>query len=211
MMHKKGTVGVATLGCKVNQYESRAMEEALERRGYEICPHNAVCDAYIVNTCTVTAESDRKCRQVIRRLHTQNPEAYLVVTGCFAQADPEGAALVGVDAVIGNEQKMRVVEILDRLFAQGHKNDMAYTEVGERVALSRCISPRLTAPAPTSRLRMAAIRIVPTAPLPVRAVPCAPSRLQRCWSRYVCSSTTAAPRSCSRALRPLLTARILLC
>ena len=129
-LHQK-TVGVATLGCKVNQYESRAMEEALENRGYLICPHDVECDAYIVNTCTVTAESDRKCRQLIRRLIAQNPAAYVVVTGCFAQADPEGAALDGVDAVVGNERKMRAVEILDGLFAQNHKNSTAYIEVSE--------------------------------------------------------------------------------
>ena len=140
MTHRKRTVGVATLGCKVNQYESRAMEEALESRGYEICPHDAVCDAYIVNTCTVTAESDRKCRQLIRRLLAQNPAAYTVVTGCFAQADPTGAALEGVDAVIGNAQKMRVVEVLDALFAQGHKNPTAYTEVFE-IKQARCFEP----------------------------------------------------------------------
>ena len=140
MTHRKRTVGVATLGCKVNQYESRAMEEALESRGYEICPHDTVCDAYIVNTCTVTAESDRKCRQLIRRLLAQNPAAYTVVTGCFAQADPTGAALEGVDAVIGNAQKMRVVEVLDALFAQGHKNPTAYTEVFE-IKQARCFEP----------------------------------------------------------------------
>ena len=136
----KGTVGIATLGCKVNQYESRAIKEALELRGYGIRPHDAVCDAYIVNTCTVTAESDRKCRQLIRRLRAQNPEAYVVVTGCFAQADPEGAALDGVDAVIGNERKMRVAEVVDGLFAQGHKNADAYTEVSE-IKAARCFEP----------------------------------------------------------------------
>ncbi len=140
MTHQNKTVGVATLGCKVNQYESRAMEEALERLGYTICPHDAVCDAYIVNTCTVTAESDRKGRQLIRRLLAQNPAAYVVITGCFAQADPEGAALEGVDAVIGNAKKMRVVDVLDGLFAQGHKNDAAYTEVSE-LRESRCFEP----------------------------------------------------------------------
>ena len=136
----KGTVGIATLGCKVNQYESRAIKEALELRGYGIRPHDAVCDAYIVNTCTVTAESDRKCRQLIRRLRAQNPEAYVVVTGCFAQADPEGAALDGVDAVIGNERKMRVAEVVDGLFAQDHKNADAYTEVSE-IKAARCFEP----------------------------------------------------------------------
>ena len=140
MMHIKGTVGVATLGCKVNQYESRAMEEALERYSYEIRPHGEVCDAYIVNTCTVTAESDRKCRQLIRRLLAQNPKAYVIVTGCFAQADPDGAALEGVDAVIGNEQKMRAVEVLDALFAKGCKNATAYMEISD-IGVSRCFEP----------------------------------------------------------------------
>ena len=140
MTQIKGTVGVATLGCKVNQYESRAIEEALVERGYTVCSHDACCDAYIVNTCTVTAESDRKSRQLIRRLLTQNPEAYMIVTGCFAQADAEGAALAGVDAVCGNEQKMRAVQILDDLFAQGHKNVMAYTEVSD-INRARCFEP----------------------------------------------------------------------
>ncbi|MBQ2256275.1 MAG: tRNA (N(6)-L-threonylcarbamoyladenosine(37)-C(2))-methylthiotransferase MtaB [Clostridia bacterium] len=140
MTHQNRTVGVATLGCKVNQYESRAIEEALESRGYQICPHEAVCDAYVVNTCTVTAESDRKCRQLIRRLISQNPAAFVVVTGCFAQADPEGAALEGVDAVIGNEQKMRVAEIVDELLRQGCKNENALIEVSE-IKEARCFEP----------------------------------------------------------------------
>ena len=71
MTHQNKTVGVATLGCKVNQYESRAMEEALERLGYQICPHDAVCDAYIVNTCTVTAVADQKSRQRLSRAQAQ--------------------------------------------------------------------------------------------------------------------------------------------
>ena len=140
MTQTKKTIGVATLGCKVNQYESRAMEEALLCRGYEILPHEHTCDAYIVNTCTVTAESDRKCRQLIRRLLQKNPDAFMVVTGCFAQADPEGATLAGVDAVCGNTEKMRVVDILDELFAKGQKNEVAYVEVSE-IKESRCFEP----------------------------------------------------------------------
>ena len=97
MSEVKATVGVLTQGCKVNQYESRAIEEALEALGYVICAPEARCDAYIINTCTVTAESDRKARQLIRRVRAQNPAAFIVVTGCFAQTDPEGAALEGRD------------------------------------------------------------------------------------------------------------------
>ena len=129
MSEVKGTVGVLTQGCKVNQYESRAIEEALLARGYAICAPEARCDAYIINSCTVTAESDRKARQLIRRVRTQNPEAFIIVTGCFAQTDPEGAALDGVDAVIGNTNKMQVAELLDGLFDKGKKNEKAYIDV----------------------------------------------------------------------------------
>ncbi len=129
MPNQQFTVSVATLGCKVNQYESRAIEEALLARGYTISSAAQPSDAYIINTCTVTAESDRKGRQLIRRALSQNPAAYVIVTGCFAQADPEGAALEGVDAVLGNTQKMRAVDILDSLVAQGKKNTTAYIDV----------------------------------------------------------------------------------
>lgn len=129
MTDKKTTVGVATLGCKVNQYESRAIEEELIVRGYTVCAPDAHCDAYIINTCTVTAESDRKGRQLIRRVLSQNPNAYVIVTGCFAQADPDGAALEGVDAVLGNTEKMKAADILDSLLAQGQKNITAQLDV----------------------------------------------------------------------------------
>ncbi len=129
MSQIKATVGVLTQGCKVNQYESRAIEEELSSRGYVISAPEARCDAYIVNTCTVTAESDRKARQLIRRVRAQNPEAFILVTGCFAQTDPEGAAPEGVDAVIGNTSKMQVADLLDGLLAAGKKNGNAYINV----------------------------------------------------------------------------------
>ena len=129
MTDKKTTVGVATLGCKVNQYESRAIEEELIARGYTVCTPDERCDAYIINTCTVTAESDRKGRQLIRRMLSQNPDAYVIVTGCFAQADPEGAALEGVDAVLGNTEKMKAVDILDTLLSKEKKNTAAQLDV----------------------------------------------------------------------------------
>ena len=134
------TVGVSTLGCKVNQYESRAIEQALAARGYTVCAPDARCDAYVINTCTVTAESDRKGRQLIRRMLSQNPDAFIVVTGCFAQADPVGAALEGVDAVCGNTEKMQAVTMLEALFAQGHKNAQAIINVPE-ISRARCFEP----------------------------------------------------------------------
>ena len=103
------TAAILTLGCKVNQYESEAMAEALTERGLVIRTPDQVCDVYIVNSCTVTAESDRKSRQAVRRLIKQNPRAVVIVTGCSAET---GARLIseipGVDAVVGNREKMKV-------------------------------------------------------------------------------------------------------
>ena len=119
---QKKTVGIYTLGCKVNQYESEAIAEELVREGFEILSPSELCDAYIINTCTVTAESDRKARQFIRRAITKNPDAYVVVTGCLAQTSAEAiAAIDGVDAVVGNTQKLLAAKELCRLFCEGQK------------------------------------------------------------------------------------------
>ena len=117
------TVGILTLGCKVNQYESEAISEAFLARGYRVLPFSENCDAYVINTCTVTAESDRKCRQMIRRAIHRNPKAYILITGCLGQTDPDQlASIKGVDYICGNAQKLSVVDAADELFEQGHKN-----------------------------------------------------------------------------------------
>ena len=116
MKKEKKAAGIYTLGCKVNQYESQAIAEALEARGFDIISPTAVCDAYIINTCTVTAESDRKARQFIRRAISKNPDAVVIVTGCMAQTAPdEVAAIEGVDAVIGNSDKLSAARLADEL------------------------------------------------------------------------------------------------
>ena len=121
-MNKAPTASVITLGCKVNQYESEAISEALEQNG--ILPTDGVADVYIINTCTVTAESDRKSRQAIRRVLNKNPNAYIIVTGCSAQYDANAVARIsGVDAIIGNREKMQVVTVAKSLLEQGGKND----------------------------------------------------------------------------------------
>ncbi len=118
------TAGIYTLGCKVNQYESEAIAEALEAQGITVCPPTEACSLYIINTCTVTAESDRKARQFIRRALSHNPAALILVTGCFAQVDPgQIAAIEGVDYICGNREKMSVVSAALALLAQGQKND----------------------------------------------------------------------------------------
>ncbi|MCQ2385574.1 MAG: MiaB/RimO family radical SAM methylthiotransferase [Clostridia bacterium] len=102
-------VGLCTLGCKVAQYETEAMTEAFVRNGFAVGNFEEKCDVYVINTCTVTAESDRKSRQMIRRAVRQNPDALVMVTGCYAQTSPEKIASIdGVSYVIGSEGKMRI-------------------------------------------------------------------------------------------------------
>ncbi|MBQ7591973.1 MAG: tRNA (N(6)-L-threonylcarbamoyladenosine(37)-C(2))-methylthiotransferase MtaB [Clostridia bacterium] len=102
------TAAILTLGCKVNQYESEALAEELRRLGIEVLTPDDVCDCYVINTCSVTAEADRKSRQAIRKLRRKNPEALVIAAGCVAQREPEAlSAIPGVDYVIGNEAKVR--------------------------------------------------------------------------------------------------------
>lgn len=104
--------GISTLGCKVNQCESAALAEELQKC-FEIVPFNSPADIYIINTCTVTAFSDMQARQMIRRAHRNNPRAKILVTGCYAQTSPEKiAAIEGVTLVIGNNCKSRIPELL---------------------------------------------------------------------------------------------------
>lgn len=123
IFNKEFSVGIYTLGCKVNQYESEAIAEELERKGLSVTSPSSVCDAYIINTCTVTAESDRKARQFIRRAIKNNPSAYILVTGCMAQTAPDDIAKIeGVDAIIGNSNKLCAIKELISLFEKGEKN-----------------------------------------------------------------------------------------
>ena len=122
MSHEKITAGIYTLGCKVNQYESEAIAERLQKEGIDILSPSSRCDIYIINTCTVTAESDRKARQCIRRAIKQNPNAFVLVTGCLGQTDPAQIAKIeGVDFICGNSRKLLVVDAALRLLRDGKK------------------------------------------------------------------------------------------
>ncbi len=112
---------IYTLGCRVNQYESDAMTEKLRERGFELVPFGEECDVAIVNTCTVTGESDRKSRNFIRR--AKKCAKYVITTGCFAQAFPEEAAKLS-DAVVGNGRKSAIAEIAENLAAAGKFTDV---------------------------------------------------------------------------------------
>lgn len=96
---------IFTLGCKVNQYETQAMETLLTRRGHTLVPFEDAADVYLINTCSVTAVSDKKCRNIIRRARREHPMAVVGVCGCFSQAQPEAVAALGVDIISGTGQR----------------------------------------------------------------------------------------------------------
>lgn len=106
-----------TLGCKVNAYETEAMEELLQTAGYDIVPFTEQADVYVVNTCSVTNMAERKSRQMLHRAKKLNPEAVVVATGCYVQVSEEEArADAAVDLVLGNNQKRQIVTALDAYF-----------------------------------------------------------------------------------------------
>ena len=108
---KQYTAAIYTLGCKVNFYESEAIAAALVSRGVRLREFDEICDIYVVNTCTVTADSDRKALRVVRSAIHKNPNAFIAVTGCLAQTRPELIAKIeGVTLIAGNENKTVVAE-----------------------------------------------------------------------------------------------------
>src|SRR5665647_1369626 len=110
------TVAFRTIGCKLNQCETAQMQETLLADGYRLVDWDGTADIRVVNTCTVTAKSDRTCRHEIRLAKRLDPECAVVVTGCYAQIDPEAvAAIPGVDLVLGNLDKLRLAEHLVEL------------------------------------------------------------------------------------------------
>jgi threonylcarbamoyladenosine tRNA methylthiotransferase MtaB len=114
------TVAFTTLGCRLNQVDTQELQGTLEAHGYRTVASAGDADVVIVNTCTVTARADFSDRQAIRRAGRLNPGARIVVTGCWAQVNPGAVASVrGVDLVVGNGDKRRLPELLDRLLAGG--------------------------------------------------------------------------------------------
>ncbi len=108
-------IAICTLGCKVNQYETQAMEAELTSRGHTLVPFEAEADAYIINTCAVTAVSGHKSRQMIRQAQKRNPAALVAVCGCYAQTDPQAAAALEVDLVGGASGRLAFLDDLERL------------------------------------------------------------------------------------------------
>ena len=107
-----------TLGCKVNQYETQALEQEFVRRGHVLTDFDGPADVYIINTCSVTAVSDKKSRQVIRRARKENPGAVVAVCGCYPQTHPDDMAGLGIDLVGGTGDRMAFVELTERAAAE---------------------------------------------------------------------------------------------
>ena len=112
---------ISTLGCKVNQYETQAMEGFLNERGFERAVPGEIADAVIVNTCAVTAESGRKSRQTIRRLRDENPGAVLAVCGCYSQLEPDAVQEIGADVIFGAADREKLVDAVVRACEAGEK------------------------------------------------------------------------------------------
>lgn len=131
------------LGCKVNAYETEAMQEILENAGYEIVPFAEIADIYIINTCTVTNIADRKSRQMLHRARKQNPDAIIVAAGCYAQAQENEKHPIEpcVDIVIGNNRKKDLLQILKQYELQHQKTkeviDINHTKEYETLHLTK--------------------------------------------------------------------------
>jgi threonylcarbamoyladenosine tRNA methylthiotransferase MtaB len=135
-----GTVSFATLGCRLNQVDTRELQAVLESRGFRTVPFGEPADVVVVNTCTVTARAEFSDRQAIRRAARVSPGARLVVTGCWAQTSPEDVARLGeVDLVVGNADKHRLPDLLDG-------------PVAERIHVSDIVGVRALDAAPLARV-----------------------------------------------------------
>ncbi|MBX3102725.1 MAG: tRNA (N(6)-L-threonylcarbamoyladenosine(37)-C(2))-methylthiotransferase MtaB [Bacteroidetes bacterium] len=108
------TVGFHTLGCKLNFSETATLNRQFQRQGFETVPFHQAADVYVINTCSVTENADRKCRKTVKQALRKNPDAYVLVVGCYAQLKPqEIAEIPGVDAVLGAAEKFRIFEFIE--------------------------------------------------------------------------------------------------
>lgn len=137
-------VAFCTLGCKVNQYETDAMNELFSVRGYETVPFGEAADVCVINTCTVTNMADRKSRQMLHRAKKKHPDSVVVAVGCYVQAAGETLLSDGkVDLIIGNNQKNKIVDIVEAYLEKNREEnaacliDIAHTSEYESLSISR--------------------------------------------------------------------------
>ncbi len=128
-------VALSTLGCKVNIFETEFIAEKLTGDAWRRVSPRDHADLYIINTCTVTAEADRQARQQVRRAIRQNRDARVIVTGCYAEINPEACAQIpGVDLVVGNSQKLDIPDLLDALY-QGNLPPVMIRDIDKEISL----------------------------------------------------------------------------
>ena len=125
-------IGFYTLGCKVNQYETQAMEQILREKGHEVGTLKDPCDGYIINTCSVTAVADKKNRAVIRRVRRDNPQAVLAVCGCYTQHAADKLENLGIDVVGGSAQREEFLEKVMEAVATKQKATVLDTALRRR-------------------------------------------------------------------------------
>jgi threonylcarbamoyladenosine tRNA methylthiotransferase MtaB len=122
------TISVATLGCKVNQFESEALIDALERKGYALIPFEEGADITIINTCTVTHRADFQSRQIVRRAFRSNPNSLIIVTGCYPQVEPDAfIKMKEVRYLLGNGEKNQIPDLLPLM----QKGEFPRVQVGD--------------------------------------------------------------------------------
>ena len=136
------SVAFCTLGCKVNQYETDAMEELFQKSGYAIRDFHEAADVYVINTCTVTNMADRKSRQMLHRARKKNPDAVIVAAGCYVQASAETIeADTAIDLIVGNNRKSQIVDMVEE-FMERHNRavnliDINHTSDYETLGITR--------------------------------------------------------------------------
>jgi threonylcarbamoyladenosine tRNA methylthiotransferase MtaB len=122
------SISVMTLGCKVNQYESEALIDALEQKGYALVPFGEGADITIINTCTVTHRADFQSRQMVRRAFRSNPNSLILVTGCYPQVEPEAfLKMKEVNYLLGNKEKNRIPDLLPLM----QKGEFPRVQIGD--------------------------------------------------------------------------------
>src|SRR3954464_9997062 len=130
-MEKQRTVAFNTLGCKLNFSETSTLSRQLETEGFVKKEFDDRADVYVINTCSVTDNADKECRQLVRRIQRRSPESLVVITGCYAQLKPEEiAAIPGVDLVLGAKEKFNLAQHLLEL-SKGDSTKISSCDIEE--------------------------------------------------------------------------------
>ena len=136
------TLTIATLGCKVNQFESEALGSSFEQKGYRLVPFGESADITVVNTCTVTHRADFQSRQMVRRALQVSPHSFVIVTGCYAQVEPQVFAnMKGIASILGNEEKLHLPDRLP-LMERGETSRVCVGDI-QKVTQVTDVSPHI--------------------------------------------------------------------